>query len=106
MLDVPGIFRWLNRRDYLVENDFNRSFIVRGNTDFLRCAVEIAGRAVPLLSFATIHRQLDGVPIRSLKRFIAMQQTLHPVVSRLQFREAPDRVPKSVRVYHGFGAWP
>src|SRR5688572_10430746 len=103
MLDVPGIFRRLNRRNYLVENYLNRSVVVRGNTDFLRSAVEIAGRAVPLLPFATIHRQLDCMPIGSLKSFITMQQSLHPVVPRLQFRETLDRVTECVRVNDSFG---
>src|SRR5688572_7693427 len=102
MLDVPGIFWRLNRHDYFVENNFDSSVIVRGNADFLRSAVEIAGRAVPLLPLATVHRQLDCMPIGSLKSFITMQQSLHPVVPWLQFRETLDRVTERVRVNDSF----
>ena len=41
----------------------------RSQRDRLRRAVEVAGRAVPLLAFAAVHRQLDGVAVGAVERF-------------------------------------
>ena len=72
-----------DRRDHLVEPDDDRSAGIRARRDrhFLGRAVEVAGRLVPLLAFAAVHRQLDDVPVAAVKRLILVQQGLDAVIA-------------------------
>src|ERR1035441_9192574 len=99
--DVLGILRRGNRRDLPIENDPNRRRRRAAETDLLGRAVQVAWREVPVLSFASIHRQLDRVAIGAVERLVAVQHGLHVVLPRFQVREAAHRVAKRVFVHSG-----
>src|SRR4030095_655912 len=59
-------------------------------------------RAVPLLSFAAIHRQFHRMSIRPLERFVTVEQSLNPIFSRLQLRKGSYRIAESARIERCF----
>src|SRR5690606_31013987 len=79
MLDVLGVFRWLDRWNHLVELDSDDVGAVRVDFDSLRRAVEIARFAVPLLTLTPVGRQLDGVTGREIEGLVSVQYRLRPV---------------------------
>ena len=58
----------------------------------LRRAVEISRRDAPLLPFAAIHRQLDGVAGGEMEGLVLVQQRLNGVVAGRQPRQRFDRI--------------
>src|SRR5688572_12575836 len=86
VLNVPGVFGWLDRRNDLVESNFDRPIMARINCEFDWRAVEISRRAAPLLAFATIHGELHHVPVFTFESFVNVQERLHPILARLQLR--------------------
>jgi len=56
----------------------------------LRLAVEIAGGDVPVLAFAAVHGQLDGVTVGAMKRLVAMEKSLDVIFARLEVVEEAD----------------
>ena len=63
--------------------------------DLLRSAVEVAGRLVPLLPFATIHWQLDDGSDRAMKRLVLVQQRLDPVLAGGNLAQALEGITRS-----------
>jgi hypothetical protein len=63
-------------------------------------AVKITGRTIPLLSFATVHRQLDRVPVGAFERFIAMHQRLYGVLTGRHIGETTARVTICALIHH------
>ncbi len=53
-----------------------------GRRDLPRRGVEVAGRAVPLLALAPVHRQLDGLAVGAGERLVAVEQRLDGVGPR------------------------
>src|SRR5688572_16781303 len=84
VLDVFRVFGRLDGWNNFVKDDLEVAVIIRPHGYLLRGAVEISRCATPLLALASIHRELNCVPIGSLKRFIAMKERLHPIIPRLQ----------------------
>ena len=63
-------------------------------------AVEVAGRLVPLLPLAAVHRQLDDVPVGAVEGLVPVQQGLDAVVPG-GTAEALERVSEGRLVDHG-----
>ena len=82
VLDVLRILRRLDRRNHLVESQLNGLAAAGIDFDLLRLAVEVAGRAAPLLAFAPIHGQFDRVSVFASEGLVAMQERLHPILAR------------------------
>ena len=103
VLDVPGR-RWIrNRRDHLVEADPNRLGALRVEGDFPGRRVEVAGRLVPLLPFAAVHRQLHGVAVRALEGLVLVQERLDRVGAGGYVRERFAREPEHTPIECGVG---
>jgi hypothetical protein len=83
VLYVLCIFRRFDGWNDFIEGDANATIPGGVDLDLLRCAVKIAGGFIPLLAFAAIHRQFDGVTIGTMKSFIAMEKGLDPIFSGL-----------------------
>ena len=60
--------------------------------DFYGLAVEIGGRDVPVLAFALIHVELDGVAVGAMEGFVAIEDDLHVVFAGLYIVEEADGV--------------
>src|SRR5262249_57543562 len=92
VLDVPGVFRRLNRRYHLIERDRNRLCRDRIDLDLSRLAVEIAGSQVPMLPLSPIHRQLHRMPVGAFEGLVLMQQRLNPVGPGAGFPQTFSRI--------------
>ena len=64
-------------------------------------AVEVAGRPVPVLPFAAIHRELDDVPVGAVERLVLVQEGLDAVLAGRDEPEALERVSECLLVDHG-----
>ena len=98
VLHVLGIRRCGQRRNDRVQLEANRIALRAVPPYFLRRAVDVAGRAVPLLALTAIHRQLDGVARGQAERLVLVQQRLHGVLARRQIAERCERVARDARV--------
>ena len=98
VLDVLRLGGIRDRRDHLVEREAHR--LARGDRDRARRAVEVPGRAVPLPALAPVHRQLDDLAVRAVKRFVHLEQRLHRVGAGGNVGEAANRVGDG-RLVHG-----
>src|SRR5208282_2468179 len=83
-----GIFRRLDGLHDFRQMDLDRARRGWVNVDAFRDAVEIAGLGIPMLAFAFVHGELDGVAVRPLERGVFVQHALHPVVTRRQVVKA------------------
>ena len=92
MFDILGVLWFLHRRNFLIQRDLNRSGLRRVNRYLLRSAVQVAGRTVPLLPFALIHGELNGMAVGELKRFVPMKQGLYVVLTGRDVRDTPQRI--------------
>ena len=95
-LEVPDVFRVLRRRDrrnFLIEHNRDRPG-GRPQGDFARSGIEIAGRDVPVLPFAAIHRQFHGVAIGAVEGFVAMQHGLHVILSGRHVAKTADGIAR------------
>ena len=92
VLDVLRVGRLLQRRDDLVELETDRAAAPAVPPHLLRRAIDVAGRAVPLLALAAIHRQLDGVARGQTERLVLVQQRLHRVLARRKRRQRLERI--------------
>jgi hypothetical protein len=102
VLDVFRVLRRGDGRDDPVEHDMD-GLVARGiEPDLLRRAVEVAGRQVPMLALAAIHGQLDGVSVGAMEGLVAVQERLHGVLARRDFRKAPARIAEDLPVDHRF----
>src|SRR5262249_27113029 len=84
-------------RNFLVENNGNGTG-GGAEGDSLRLAVKVAGSQVPVLAFAAVHRQFDGVPIGAMKRLIAVEKSLHGVFARRHVAKIADGITEGVGV--------
>ena len=98
VLDVLRRGRLGNGRDHLVEDDRDRVRTRRVDLDLLRGAVQVAGREVPVLAFAAVHRQLDRVPVRAVERLVAVEDGLDEIRALRDAREALEGVAEDGRV--------
>src|SRR3989337_400811 len=78
MLDVLCILRWGDGRNFFFEREGDCLVSSRIDAYGFRNAVEIAGRAVPLLPFSAVHRKLYCVTVGSVERLILVQKGLNP----------------------------
>ena len=106
MLDVFGFWRVGNWWNLRVEREPYGVAARRADGDPLRRAVQIARRAVPLLAFAAIHRQLHGMAIGTRERLVPMEQRLHGVSTRRHVREALTRIPDGLAIDDRIGFRP
>ena len=104
VLDVLRVGRLGQRRDDLVELETDHGATAAVPSHFLRRAVEVAGRAAPLLALAAVHRQLDGVAGRQAERLVLVQQRLHRVLARRKLAQRLERVAEHGRVERPFVA--
>src|ERR1700754_1345298 len=96
VLDVLRVFGRFDRRDYFIERD--RDWRVAADPHTLRGAIEISRRAVPLLSFATVHREFDCVTICAFESFVTMEQRLHCVLAGRHVGETAPWITKRALV--------
>ncbi len=73
MLDVFRLRRIRNRRDFPVKLDFDHPALGRIEADFFGRAVQISGRFVPPLTFATIHGEFEHMTVAAVKGFVNVQ---------------------------------
>ncbi len=69
------------------------------DADLFGRAVEIAGRAAPLLAFTAVHRQLHCVAVGALESFVAMKERLNPVFAGFDLGEIADWIAKGGLVH-------
>jgi hypothetical protein len=84
-------------RNFLVEGDDDglraRARVsARADRDFYGLAVEISGRDVPVLAFALVHVELDGVAVGAMEGFVTVEDDLHVVFAGLDVVEVADGV--------------
>ena len=85
-------------RDRLVEVHAER-LVARGiHRDLARGREQVAGRAVPLLPLAAVHRQLDDVAVGAVEGLVSVQQCLDAVAAGLHAGQALRRVAEDARV--------
>ena len=94
-----------NGRDRLVERDLHRAGGRGIDRDLARRAVQVAGRAVPLLALAAVHGQLDRVAVAAAERLVPVQQRLHRVRARGQLAQRLQRIAEDAGL-EGRGARP
>src|ERR1044072_3510419 len=75
VLDVLRVFGRFDWRNSFVELYCDAVVFGWINPNLLRSAVQITGSTIPLLSFATVHRQLHRVSILAMKRFVHVEQS-------------------------------
>jgi len=73
VLDVLRVLGLLDWRNHLVERKADYVAAAGIDFDLSRRAVKVTRRATPLLAFAAIHRESDGVPVGAAKGFVAMK---------------------------------
>jgi hypothetical protein len=72
--------------------------------DLLRLAVEIARLDRPVLAFAFVGREFEGVAVCEVKRFVNIEDGLHPVVAGGDVVEAFGRIAERGGVNDGGGS--
>jgi hypothetical protein len=83
VLDPLGIFSGLNGRDNFREMDLDWGGACGGGIDvnFFGDAIEIARLGVPVLAFAFVHGELDGVAVSAVESSVFVEDALDPVVA-------------------------
>ena len=81
-----------DRRDDLIEHECDGRLHGRIELDLAHGAVEIAGRLVPDLPFAAIHRQLHDMTILPTEGLVSMQQHLYAIRAGGHVGEAEARI--------------
>ncbi|MFT3764561.1 MAG: hypothetical protein QM820_03450 [Minicystis sp.] len=91
VLDVPRVLRRLDRRDLLIEREAHD--VARGRIDLQLHGLrdQVAGRLVPFLALAAVHRQLHHVAVGAMEGLVTVEDGLHEVLARREVREARDR---------------
>src|SRR5207253_10562856 len=77
-LDVLRLREIRKRPNPAIERDPHDGIARRVDSQALRRAGEIAWRDRPLLSFAAVRRQLDGVAVASPEGLVHVEESLHP----------------------------
>ena len=78
-------------RNLLIENDVDGRAAVT-ERDLHRFAVKVAGRKVPVLAFAAIGSQLNGLTVGAMEGFINVEQRLHVVVAGRHVTQAANGI--------------
>ena len=73
VLDIFGILRRLNGRNLLIERNGVDRIAAWIEPHLFRSAKQIARRAIPVLSLTAVHRQLHGMAVFQMKRFVLVQ---------------------------------
>src|SRR6202035_5005060 len=81
VLDPFGVFRGVDRRDHFGEMDLDGVSGTGIDVDALGGAVEIAGLGVPVLAFAFLHGELDGVAVGTVEGGVFVEDALDPIVA-------------------------
>jgi hypothetical protein len=81
----------LNRRDDLVGDELDHRLLFRIEVHFRRCAVDVAGRARPVLTFPLIVVHPEHVAIGALELRVDVHDGLHPVVAGGNVGHVEDR---------------
>src|SRR6266568_8038556 len=105
MANVLRILRLRDRRNHLIHHDLHRSRGIAYHY-FPRLAVEVSRSYIPVLSFAAIHRQLDGFSIRPMERLIPVQNGLHKILARRKVAQTAYRISIRMFVHYNFLPWP
>src|SRR5215203_4644375 len=98
VFDVLRVFRWLDGFNHAVERDRNGGLCARVDADLFWFAIEITGRTVPLLAFAAIHWQFDGVTVGAFKGLITMKQRLDRVLAGFYVTQTAHWITEGVLV--------
>jgi len=91
-LDPLCLFRIRNRRDNLGHFQLEGLPTCRIQRDLLNAAMDIAGRAPPVLSFPLVHVHPDGMAVGTLEFGVSIQKGLNKVLARGQVFQLVDRV--------------
>src|SRR5208282_6825045 len=83
VLDPFGVFGRIDGRDDFCKMDLDDGCVRGGgiDVDAFGRAVEIAGLRVPVLAFAFVHGELDGVAVGAVEGGVFVQDALHPVIA-------------------------
>ncbi len=90
-LDVGRVGRNLNRWDHLIRHQLDRRGLRGIDVELLRRAVQIAGRAHPLLAFPLIVVHPQDVSVGAAEFAVDVHHRLHVVVAGGNVRERIDR---------------
>ena len=93
--DVLGVFGRRDSGDFLVEGDCDGLSVcvpACADRDFYGLAVEIGGRNVPVLAFALVHVELDGVAVGAMEGFVTIEDDLHVVFAGFDVVEVADGI--------------
>ena len=93
-----------NGRDHLVERDGDRFGPGGIDLDALRRAVQVAGREVPVLTLAAVHRQFHGMAVGAVEGLVLVEDGLHEIRAFRNRGETLQRVPEDGRVERDLAA--
>ena len=94
MFDIFAVLRSIDGCDHLVQLNTDGVGRYRVKGDPFRQAVQVARGAIPVLPFPAVHGELDGMAVRTLKRFILVEQGLHVVFAGGYISKALEGVAK------------
>src|SRR5579859_1921323 len=96
VLDPFGVFGRRYGGDEFGEMDL-KSFRGGGiEMDFFGDAIEVAGLGVPVLPFAFVHRELDGVAVGAMEGGVFVQDALDPILAGGNVAEIGGGIAESV----------
>jgi hypothetical protein len=103
VLDPFRVFGRFDGRNDFGEMDLDGSRVCGGriDVDFFRDAVQVAGLGVPVLAFAFIHGELDGVAVGAVEGGVFVEDALDPVVASGEIVKARDGIAEGVVVDEG-----
>ena len=104
VLHLRGVLRRRDRRNLLVHRDPDLAAVAGVDVHLHRLAVEVARLRVPVLSFALVHRHLDGVAVGAVERLVAVDQRLDEVVAGRDVLQAARRPADDLVVDDDVGA--
>ena len=105
VLHPARVGRHLDRRNNVVGFEVHIVSGSRIEMDLLYVAVEVAGRAIELLSLPLIHVRPDGVPVGAMEFGVDIYQRLYVIVAGGNFAQALEGVAEGIGIDHRGAAW-
>ena len=98
-----GVLGRLDGRDNFGEMDLDCSLETSAGSMWRRCglAIEIAWLAVPVLAFAFVHGELDGVAVGAIEGGVFAEDGLDPIIAGGNIAEIGGGVAEGVVVDEG-----
>jgi len=106
VLNVLGVLGLADRRHDLIELDRDTRRLAWIDAQRAGRAVEVARSTVPMLSLAAVHRELHGLAVLQVERFVLVKHCLDVVLTGLKRGEALVREAEDVGIDHGLGPGP